>query len=42
MINDTVPDTISPAIYFNNFMFDFVQTVKLGGANDVKEARANN
>jgi hypothetical protein len=40
MINDTVPDTISPAIYFNNFMFDFVQTVKLGGANDVKEARA--
>lgn len=39
MINDTVPDTISPAIYFNNLMFDFVQTVKLGGANDVKEAR---
>ena len=40
MINDTVPDTISPAIYFNNLMFDFVQTVKLGGVNDVKEARA--
>lgn len=38
MINDTVPDTISPAIYFNNLMFDFVQTVKLGGSNDVKEA----
>lgn len=40
MINDTVPDTISPAIYFNNFMFDFVQTVKLGGTSDVKEAGA--